>query len=303
MVKARKTTISIILQRKEVDIGHMCNLDYNNIPIGISTASLYPMETEKALIALGEMGVRYTEIFFNSPCELKAGFLKEINAIKDAYGMEIVSVHPFTSSVESFMVFSDYIRRFNDMREFYLRYYEAAAAFGASYVIIHGERAEGDLPAAEYCRRFLLLDDDAKLIDKKITVTQENVNAFRTQSPDFIKMLRSESNDRIKFTFDVKQSVRAGYALREIIEAMGSGIAHVHISDHDEKRDCLLPGDGNCDFKKLFSHFINTQYVGYYLIEVYKNAFADIGELKNSFLNLKSLYIDTFSTYGMRQEL
>ena len=34
--------------------------------IGISTASLYPMRTEEALLFLCKNGVKVTEIFFNS---------------------------------------------------------------------------------------------------------------------------------------------------------------------------------------------------------------------------------------------
>ena len=65
--------------------------------IGVSTASLYPLETELALKKIGEAGVKNTEIFFNCESELKPAFIDMLIDIKDEYGINVTSIHPTCS--------------------------------------------------------------------------------------------------------------------------------------------------------------------------------------------------------------
>ncbi len=248
--------------------------------IGVSTACLYPMETEKALRALGESGVQNVEIFLNSWSELSPAFRDALTGIRDAYHMRVVSVHPFTSGIESYMLFSAYLRRFEDCRDIYRRYFETAAQLGAAYVVLHGDRVGNSLPAEEYCRRFLLLDEDAGRLG--VRLLQENVNKYRASHPDFIRTLRRLSEDRIGFVLDVKQAVRAGHDPYTVLEAMGDCARHVHISDHDEERDCLLPGRGQFDFSGFFAALAERGAVENCMIEVYADAFSHPAELKKS---------------------
>ena len=87
--------------------------------IGVSTACFYPEETERALRRCGEMGVRCTEIFFNAPSELDGAFLRELVQIREAYGIRVAAVHPFTSRIEPYLLFSGYERRYRDGLDFY----------------------------------------------------------------------------------------------------------------------------------------------------------------------------------------
>lgn len=259
------------------------------MPIGVSTACLYPMETEKALRALGESGVRTAEIFLNSWSELSESFVRELSAIREEYGMRITSVHPFTSGLESYMLFSGYMRRFQDCREIYKKYATAAAALGAKYIVLHGDRVGNRLPVEEYCRRFLLLQEDAAAYGA--VLLQENVNKYRASAPEFIETLRRLSGDAISFVFDIKQSIRAGFGPKAVLDAMDGRVAHVHISDHSEGDDCLLPGRGACDFRALFSQLTARGYAGDFMIEVYRDAFSGPGELSQAAAWLKKEYL------------
>ena len=78
---------------------------------GISAASLYPMETEKALVHLSDLGFTRFEIFFNSYYEITREFGDLLNRLQKAHGFRIQSVHPFTSSMESMLLFERYERR------------------------------------------------------------------------------------------------------------------------------------------------------------------------------------------------
>ena len=62
--------------------------------IGVSTACLYPLETEKAFEFLAESGIKNTEIFFNTDSELSPSFVSELKRIADLNGVRVFSVHP-----------------------------------------------------------------------------------------------------------------------------------------------------------------------------------------------------------------
>ena len=78
---------------------------------GISTACLYPLETEKSLELLLQLGFRLFEVFLNAEQELAPAFLKGLREKAKEYGAEFVSVHPYTSSSESLLLFGNYPRR------------------------------------------------------------------------------------------------------------------------------------------------------------------------------------------------
>ena len=248
--------------------------------IGISSASLYPLETEKALEFLGQNGITATEIFFNSPSELEVDFVKELDRIRRYFGIDIVSLHPCGSVGEPYFLFSGYERRYRDSFEYYKRYYRAAEILGAKTVVLHGDSLLGHIPMEEYCERLTEMNLEAKRYGTSIC--QENVNRYRAATPENVCEIRRLTNDGIKFTFDIKQSVRDGCGVDAMYEAMRGNIVNVHISDHSTEGDCLLPGNGGFDFKALFNRLENDGYDGACLIEVYRHAYTDPQELINA---------------------
>ena len=117
---------------------------------GISTSCLYPMITEEALELLGKSGVKTCEIFINSLSETTPEFAQKLNNIKNAYNLKITSVHPFSSFAETYMLFSEYKRRFDDALDFYKQTAEAASLLGAKIMIIHGSRLPAKISYDEY---------------------------------------------------------------------------------------------------------------------------------------------------------
>ncbi len=256
--------------------------------IGVSTASLYPLETEKALQLLCENGVDCTEIFINSPSETTNEFINKLVAIKNQYKIEVVSIHPCGSVCEPFFLFSDYYRRFLDYAEYYKRFYLAAQALDAKYVVLHGDSVLGKLPMEEYCRRLMLLNDEAQKYG--VTITHENVNNFRASKPELIKEINRHTDGKMQYTFDVKQSVRAGFTPQEIFDCMGTQVVNVHISDHNSYKDCLLPGKGDFDFLALFNSLEAQKFDGACLVEVYNNAYSTYDELFGSYNFVKNIH-------------
>lgn len=258
--------------------------------IGISTACFYPLETELAAEYLAKNKIPCTEVFFNAESELGDYFIDMLIDIKNSANMRISAVHPMLSLAEPYMAFSEYLRRFDEFRRSFERYSVVAKRLGAKYINFHGDRKPGKITDEEYCERFMMLMDDAA--QHGIILCQENVNGYRSADPEFLNVLNEYSNNKINFTLDIKQCVRAGYSVNEIISAMGSNIKHVHISDHSVASDCLLPLHGGFDFKSLFNIMDSLDYCGDYMIEVYNSAYSDYKEIISSYKRLFELKSD-----------
>lgn len=258
--------------------------------LGASTACFYPLETEKALKKVTSLGFDVTEIFFNSPCELEKPFVDELKQIADDSDTEIVSVHPFSSFLESSCIFGDYQRRFDDFIGIYEKTCYAAACLGAKIVVIHGAVAMPKIPIPDerYFEKFKYLVEIGKR--EGVTVCQENVNRFKSQSIDFCKKMRDALGGDYHMVFDVKQTVRAQQDTFEFLNEFKNEIAHVHISDNSLIGDCLSPGKGDFDFARLKSTLDSVNYNGNYVIEIYSGNLDVENELKESKVYLEKLW-------------
>ena len=249
--------------------------------IGVSSASLYPLETELALEEIGKAGVKNAEVFFNCESELKPSFIDLLVDIKNEYGMNITSIHPTCSLAESFLLFSAYDRRFYEGLDKFSRYSEIARELGAKYIIMHGGKNNGILSDEEYCERYMMLNQRTQ--QNSVWVLQENVANFRARDREFLRSMCNILGDDAKFCFDVKQAIRSGYDPFELAEEFAPHIMHCHISDHNVSSDCLLPFNGGFNFKTFFDLMLSKGYNGAYIIEVYKDAYKDYSEIFKSF--------------------
>ena len=256
--------------------------------IGVSTSCFYPLETEVSLENLGKAGIRHTEIFFNALSELKQSFVDMLLDIQNEYGITVASVHPTMSLAESFMIFSNYDRRYREAEDQYRRYSEIAASLGAKYIIMHGGKPNGILTDEEYCERYMRLKEITR--ENGADILQENVVRYRAGEIEFLRSMRNILGEEAAFCIDIKQSLRCGYNPYDLIEEFYDNIKHYHISDHSISSDCLLPGDGGFDFKKLFTVLKVKGYDGSLMVEVYKDSYNSYEDIYNSFTNLENCY-------------
>ncbi len=256
--------------------------------VGVSSACFYPLETEKGLIKLGELGVHKAEVFINSPSELKKEFLDEICKIKSHYGIDIVSVHPFTSIVEGFHIFSDYERRFSNSLEDFKLFFEATATVGAKYFVLHGARIPCKISNSEYAERLYRFSSVAE--EFGITVAHENVVDYIGQSPKFLSFLKSELGEKFKAVLDIKQTRLSMEDPYKFIEVLGTNIVHLHLSDYGLDSLCTPPKpNGNFDFKRFFEALAKIGYKGDAVVELYRSNFKEDAELKTAMDYLNSL--------------
>ena len=255
--------------------------------LGISTSCLYPMNTEEALEILCEGGIERCEVFLNSERETTPQFAKKLKSIADAHSVKIVSAHPFSSFSETFMLFSEYERRFYETLDFYKRFFETASVMGADIAVIHGSLLPAKISNQEYFERFSKLVEAGK--EFGIRVTPENVRKHLSESPDFLKEMKKALGSDFGLIFDVKQSVLAGYDPVEFAKAFAEDIIHIHISDHNSENACLPPSKGCFDFSKLFSVMNGANYNGSYIIELYRQNFGKPEELFDALAFLRNL--------------
>ena len=250
---------------------------------GISTACLYPMNTEESLQTLSALRPACMEVFLNAEQELKPAFLQELRARADTAGTKIVTVHPYSSAVEPMLFFSSYARRFEDGLALYRRFYQAAKILGADCVVFHGDYKFSPLPREEYFSRFARVWKEAR--EHGISLCQENVDRCVSHSVHFLTEMR-QALPQVEYILDVKQAVRAGESVWEVARAMGEKIKHVHISDHNESESCLPPGQGVLNIGDLLSAIAKNASCESAIVELYGENFGDIVELSASFQHL-----------------
>lgn len=244
---------------------------------GVSSASLYPMHTEDAVKVLAELGVKNMEIFINDISELKEEISSDIIKTVRDYNINVVSMHPFSSPMESLFLFSDYDRRRDTLLDMYRGYFELMNTLGAKIFVLHGAILSAKCSDERYFERYSMLLDTAE--EYGVTVAQENICYCKSKDLDFLKRLKENCGDRTKYVLDIKQAVRTGLSPYTIIDALGSDIVHVHISDNSPEADCLPVGKGSFDFGRLIEKLDGIGYNGALLVELYRNNYGEYSEL------------------------
>lgn len=255
--------------------------------IGISLACFYPEHPENTINTARSLGFNIAELFVNTISELDTSYIGDFSAACERAGLEIYSLHPFTSALENYIFFSRYDRRIDDAKRFYARYCDAAKALGARVINLHGDRGIGKTDLAEYIE---CLKPIAELSARYgVCFSMENVFYNSVNSPSVAEKLVRELGDGISFTFDIKQAHKGGSDPYELCDAMGKNIVNFHINDYDENHLCMLPGRGVVDYRRMFSTLEKNGYKGPALIEVYRSDYDKNEELAAAAEYLRSI--------------
>ena len=257
------------------------------LQIGVSSSCFYPLKTESAFKIAGELGVKTAEIFFNSQCELHSPVLNEIIGIQNYYGINVRSIHPYTSFAEPYMLFGKYERRIEEAIDFYKNYFEAAEALGAECVVLHGgylAHPQDEPLYAEVLNRLCTVAEPYS-----VSTAHEIVVGRTGSSLEFMSALKRDCGKNFKAVLDIKQCRRSAVDEYKFIDLFADDIMQIHISDFNGSADCLPPGEGEYDFLKLFSYLKKSGYDKSAVIELYADGYKDIKQIADSKIYLENI--------------
>lgn len=236
--------------------------------IGLSTGCFFPQETTEAVKRAGELGIKYIEIFFNTHSELGEDFLCNLKSIIDSYGMQVVSIHPYTSAIESFMFFSKHDYKLQDSIQLYEAYFKACNILGCRYVVLHGCLMTYDfMDIHRYCHNLNLLSRRAR--EYGVYISQENVYKFKCGYIKNLQEFVKYADKDVKFTFDIKQAIKSHQSIYKILELVKDRVSHVHVSDFTGRKHSLVPFTGSCDYDRFFKYIKENTKAEAALVELY----------------------------------
>jgi len=124
-----------------------------------------------------------------------------------------------------------------------------------------------------------------------VFIAQENVSRCRSRDIEFIKKMKNELREDVRFVLDLKQARRSEVDYKELIDIMGEKLMHIHFNDFDKENDCLLPSKhGECNFDEIFSILKEKKLNVSGVIEVYRQNYGEYAELIKSLEYLKEIY-------------
>lgn len=250
--------------------------------IGLSSAVFYPkVETEDSIELISRLGFSCAEIFLNSPMEFEEDFIKLLMDKKNKYNLEINSVHSFSSLYEPYL-FDSYKRRREDMLKYFTKVCVAAKLLGARCYTFHGMRLNNIETI-----NFKLIHDVYNTLtyiagENGIKLAQENVSWCMSSNVEYLNRIEENINYPLYYTFDIKQSYKAGIKPFEYLNVMENKLINFHVNDRDENHVCLMPGQGNVDLKAIFNKIKSQNYLGNVIIEVYGNNYKTYTELQDA---------------------
>lgn len=185
------------------------------------------------------------------------------------------------------ILFSNYPRRVEDYLEYCRRYFTAMQQLGATIFVLHRNKIPAaSLNAALYFERFQCLSELGESFG--IQIAQENVARCTSASLAFLTQMRDALRKQAHFVLDVKQAVRAGESPMAMLQALGSHVVHVHISDHGEYSDCLPIGKGRFQVNAFLQQLVRVSPDCSVILKLYRSGFSDLPVLVSNYTLLQN---------------
>lgn len=260
--------------------------------VGISTACFYPeFLTEEAIECISKLGVEKIEVFLETYSEYSIEFAKKLKKEVDKHNISVYSVHVLSTQYEP-QLFARTMRQRKDSEKIYERVLRGASILGAESYSFHGPPAmRTNINSIDYSKTAQIADRLAsKALEYGVTLAWENVCWCWYSKPDFAhKLLAYSKSDNIGFTLDNKQAMKSGSDAFEYLAYMGKRLKNVHLSDY-EGRLLKLPGRGEFDFSRLREELDAIGYDDMVILEVYRDNFKTLDDLKYSIDYLKDIF-------------
>lgn len=248
------------------------------IKVGLSTASVYPQNTEAAFRYAAEIGYDGVELMVWA--EPASQHIDTARGYAHKYGIPVLAVHAPCLLISQRVWGADPVAKL-------ARSVRAAEVLGADTVVVH--------PPFRWQRRYAegFAAQVAELErDSSITVAVENMFPMRADTlfgrrkgsvrrmerrggPGLAVTAFSPSYDPTDtgfrhYTLDLSHTATAGMDAVALLTRMGSGLAHLHLADgrgaaYDEH---LVPGEGTQPCAEVCATLARTGFTGHVVAEI-----------------------------------
>ncbi|MEO3753341.1 sugar phosphate isomerase/epimerase [Streptomyces sp. B6B3] len=227
--------------------------------VALSTASVYPENTEAAFEIAGRLGYDGVEVMvWTDPVSQD---IDALNRLADQHGVPVLAVHAPCLLVTQRVWSTDPWRKLSRARE-------AAERLGASTVVVHPpfrwQRA--------YARRFVAgVWRMAEETDIRFAV--ENMYPWRYRDREmqaYAPGWDPTDEDYRHFTLDLSHTATSRTDTMAMLGRMGDRLGHVHIADGSGsgKDEHLVPGRGRQPCAEVLEHLAARGFDGHVVVEV-----------------------------------
>ena len=234
------------------------------IPVGLSTAAVWPQPAGAAFQAAAELGYDGVELMvWADPVSQD---VKAVERLSKRYGMPVLAVHAPCLLISQRVWSPDPAERLR-------RSVLAAGDLGARTVVLH--------PPFVWQRRYAegFADLVASLEDESgVAIAVENMFPVRrplgrgrsVQVTAFRPSIDPTDVGHRNYTLDLSHASAAHVDAMELAKRMGDGLTHVHLADGSglPKDEHLVPGRGTQPCAELLSHLTRTGFTGQVVLEV-----------------------------------
>ncbi len=249
-----------------------------NVQVGLSTASVYPENTEAAFRYAAELGYDGVELMVWA--EPASQNIATVQAYARRYAVPVLAVHAPCLLISQRVWGADPVGKLE-------RSVHTAEALGAATVVVH--------PPFRWQRRYAegFAAQVAELEERgPVVIAVENMFPMRADTlfgrregsvrrlerrggPGLSVTAFSPSYDPTDtgfrhYTLDLSHTATAGMDALTLADRMGSGLTHLHLADgrgaaHDEH---LVPGDGAQPCVEVCESLVRNGFSGHAVIEV-----------------------------------
>lgn len=231
----------------------------SQVPIALSTASVYPDGVETGFRIASELGYDGVEIMvYTDPASQSAGALQRL---QDRFGLPVTAIHAPT------LLLTQRVMHAEPWPKIDLSI-DLAKAVGAPTVVVHPPFRWQRVYAREFVDGVALREND-----QGITIAVENMYPWRAGQRAMQAYLPhwdpvDQPYDNV--TLDVSHASTARQSCLDLAQALGPRLKHIHLTDGTGSAldEHLVPGRGNQPVGSMLEHLAGSGFDGAIVLEV-----------------------------------
>jgi sugar phosphate isomerase/epimerase len=226
------------------------------VPIGLSTASVWPRPTEVGFRLAAELGYDGVEVMVG--LDRDSQDVRRLRRLAVRHQVRVLALHAPCLLITQRVWSSDPVERLR-------RSVAVAGELGAPTVVVH--------PPFRWQRRYA--DAFAGLVAELaaasgIVIAVENMYPVRRRLSAFAPSTDPTDVGYDHYTLDLSHTAVAGVDALDLADRMGGGLAHVHLADGSgaARDEHLVPGRGTQPCDVLCERLRDTGFAGQVVLEV-----------------------------------